>query len=225
MSNAAGPRCSESGLFQSHASRTSLDGVKRLALSLVTLGCVATAGLTASVVLAQEASVQAATADESRLILKKYGRRTGLWLKPAQAAAVASFDEEVSVDVERGALSGLTHITVQRIIGHRDTRVGTHTYDFGPRGQVFAEPVTICFDNNEVIKSAVAGKTACLGYFDEHDKAWVCEDACLEVDKGGKVCGTTDHFTNFAVLLEGGGGKERCRQPDDDWTGAAATRR
>lgn len=44
--------------------------------------------------------------------------------------------------------------------------------------------------------------TACLGYYDEERGMWQCEDECLE-QRGGLVCGNTDHFTTFAVLLTG----------------------
>merc|ERR1712080_524851 len=35
---------------------------------------------------------------------------------------------------------------------------------------------------------------------------WRCEDSCLTQDKEGLLCGKTDHFTSFAVLLGGNGG-------------------
>eukprot|EP01094_Clydonella_sp_ATCC50884_P022194 TRINITY_DN5056_c0_g1_i1.p1 TRINITY_DN5056_c0_g1~~TRINITY_DN5056_c0_g1_i1.p1 ORF type:complete len:2061 (-),score=322.90 TRINITY_DN5056_c0_g1_i1:6-6107(-) len=45
----------------------------------------------------------------------------------------------------------------------------------------------------------------CLGFFDESSMKWRCEDRCLE-RKDGLACGRTGHFTNFAVLIGGGGG-------------------
>ena len=40
---------------------------------------------------------------------------------------------------------------------------------------------------------------------DEQDNTWKCVDECLD-EQNGLVCGTTDHFTSFAVLLGSGGG-------------------
>lgn len=191
--------------------------MKCRALPFVVAGCLAAVGLSASIVHAQ----QAATVATAPLTLKKYGRRTAVWAKPVEGVATSSFDDNVSVEVERGAVSRLTHITVQRIVGHHDARIGTGTYEFGPRGQTFEKPVEICFSNSGVIEKAVKSNDACLGFFDERDKQWVCEDRCLETNDDGQVCGSTGHFTNFAILLSGGSGKEQCgRGGNDDYTGA-----
>lgn len=45
---------------------------------------------------------------------------------------------------------------------------------------------------------------ACLGFFDEETGAWRCQDVCLQAN-AGKLCGKTDHFTTFAILLSGAG--------------------
>merc|ERR1712137_1106909 len=44
----------------------------------------------------------------------------------------------------------------------------------------------------------------CLGYLDEtlNPPEWTCEDPCVE-ERDGFLCGVTNHFTNFALLLEG----------------------
>lgn len=61
---------------------------------------------------------------------------------------------------------------------------------------------------------------SCLGYIDESKSPpeWVCEDSCLEVSDG-MACGTTDHFTNFAILLDGGGnaGFDPCASSSSDY--------
>lgn len=46
-----------------------------------------------------------------------------------------------------------------------------------------------------------------MGYLDENNE-WVCEDECISSDNTGKYCGTTDHFTSFAILLDGGNGTD-----------------
>lgn len=69
----------------------------------------------------------------------------------------------------------------------------------------FPDEVEICFDKTERSR----GKTSdvCLGYLDELDSppTWKCVDKCVK-EKDNKICGTTDHFTNFAILLGGAGG-------------------
>ena len=72
----------------------------------------------------------------------------------------------------------------------------------------------------------------CLGYYDEDQDEWICEDSCLqETSNQGRIeaCGETDHFTNFAILLVGGGGVngDPCASSGDfyftgDWRGDAA---
>lgn len=47
---------------------------------------------------------------------------------------------------------------------------------------------------------------ACLAYFDEERAEWECVDECLQ-QNDGLICGNTDHFTSFAILLSGNGGK------------------
>jgi len=48
----------------------------------------------------------------------------------------------------------------------------------------------------------------CLGFLDSSlsPPEWVCEDSCLDETPNGLFCGTTTHFTNFALLLGGTGG-------------------
>ena len=42
-----------------------------------------------------------------------------------------------------------------------------------------------------------------MGYFDVQTNSWVCQDKCLKPSSNHFVCGSTNHFTNFGVLLEG----------------------
>jgi hypothetical protein len=57
----------------------------------------------------------------------------------------------------------------------------------------------------------------CLSYLDESSNPpkWKCVDECLQ-KKDGLLCGYTDHFTSFAVLLGGstGGGGGGCGSSD-----------
>merc|ERR1712110_613766 len=42
---------------------------------------------------------------------------------------------------------------------------------------------------------------ACLGYLSEECGDWICEDTSLEDKEGGKKCGSTGHFSSFAILI------------------------
>jgi hypothetical protein len=62
----------------------------------------------------------------------------------------------------------------------------------------------LCFEVN----STVSKSKSCLGYFDETSQKWVCQDSCLTSQKATtsnkqNLCGTTNHFTSFAILLTG----------------------
>ena len=58
------------------------------------------------------------------------------------------------------------------------------------------EKATLCFSTN-----SSKTKGACLAYYDLHKNRWVCEDKCVEKNSAGLICGDTDHFTSFAILL------------------------
>lgn len=61
----------------------------------------------------------------------------------------------------------------------------------------FAGQIELCFD---VEASESKSGEACLGYLDEECGEWVCEDKSLK-NKSGKLCGSTGHFTSFAILI------------------------
>ena len=75
--------------------------------------------------------------------------------------------------------------------------------DVQPSGEV-----ELCFsaDTNQ-------RKDACLAYLDVNfsPARWVCQDKCLK-KKGDSLCGKTDHFTNFAILLAGN--QDGCEDPE-----------
>lgn len=65
------------------------------------------------------------------------------------------------------------------------------------------------------VKSGTPIEGTCLGYFDETQARWKCEDPCLKAssaDGGSRdlLCGDTSHFTSFAVLLSGGKSNSEC---------------
>lgn len=76
--------------------------------------------------------------------------------------------------------------------------------------------VEICLDVDDKSETADHG---CLAFFDEEESQWVCEDLCLDIDDDGRACGSTDHFTNFAILLSGGSGGAggQCSSASEDY--------
>lgn len=63
--------------------------------------------------------------------------------------------------------------------------------------------------------------SSCLAFIDEskNPPEWRCEDSCLEYDSStAQACGSTDHFTNFAILLDGGSaGGDPCGSSSNDF--------
>ena len=66
---------------------------------------------------------------------------------------------------------------------------------------LFEDSARICLEVND---TSIA-EDSCLGFYNEEDQIWECEDPCLEQDNDGQLCGSTSHFTSFAVLFQGTG--------------------
>ena len=57
----------------------------------------------------------------------------------------------------------------------------------------------------------------CLSFFNTRTEKWECQDKCL-TREDDQYCGTTDHLTSFALLLDGGGnGGGGCGSSDEDY--------
>ena len=77
-----------------------------------------------------------------------------------------------------------------------------------------SSPAQLCFSTNE----RTSYRSACLGYIDSSGR-WQCEDKCLSMSNSTQICGSTSHFTNFAVLLSGGGGRQCNPYITGSWQG------
>lgn len=77
-----------------------------------------------------------------------------------------------------------------------------------PGGKQPLQPVTICLATPPTLQD----KGACLAYWDSAaaKPEWKCQDQCLTSVGDNLLCGQTDHFTNFAILLGGGGDASVC---------------
>ena len=60
---------------------------------------------------------------------------------------------------------------------------------------------TICFKTDQITSNG----QGCLSYLDVqvNPPVWRCQDGCLTQVSPSFACGTTNHFTDFAVLFEG----------------------
>ena len=56
----------------------------------------------------------------------------------------------------------------------------------------------------------------CLSFFNTKNEEWECQDKCLSRNNG-QYCGTTDHLTSFALLLQGGGNSGGVCNSSDDY--------
>ena len=65
----------------------------------------------------------------------------------------------------------------------------------------FDGDATICFDITAT--EEISKKRSCLSFFNEETQEWECEDKCLERNDDDQFCGSTSHFTAFAVLFYG----------------------
>jgi hypothetical protein len=118
-----------------------------------------------------------------------------------KGGVVASDDDLAFVSVPPAALEADTMMSViPSAPPEADVPRLTEVYSFGPDGIKFTAPATVCID-----AANADSKSGCLGYIDERvdPPKWVCEDPCVK-HNGNTLCGTTDHFTSFAILLNGG---------------------
>ncbi len=148
---------------------------------------------------------------KTRAKISTKGERVTVKISPTQGGRLAAADGKATVAVRPHAVSEETTFTAQQVTGYTDRKLRSHSYALGPGGR-FAKPVEVCLEQRGDDKS----DSLCLGFFNDASDQWECEDACLE-KKGGLLCGSTDHFTNFALLLSGGSSKGgQCDDDDDD---------
>eukprot|EP01113_Clastostelium_recurvatum_P027256 TRINITY_DN3282_c0_g1_i6.p1 TRINITY_DN3282_c0_g1~~TRINITY_DN3282_c0_g1_i6.p1 ORF type:complete len:900 (-),score=192.81 TRINITY_DN3282_c0_g1_i6:52-2490(-) len=88
----------------------------------------------------------------------------------------------------------------------------------------FREPISITFttSDDEMDTTTTDVSRLCLGYFDEVEKRWVCEDRSLRVkyEQGRRwLTGVTRHFTSFAVLLSADKTSSSSTPAQEDETG------
>lgn len=98
-----------------------------------------------------------------------------------------------------------------------DAKLGSRVYDVS-----FVDETSKDF-SVELCISSSSETDACLGYLDEKvfPPKWKCEDECLNKNANGQLCGSTSHFTNFAILLGGGGsGEDGCESFNTYVTGS-----
>jgi hypothetical protein len=110
---------------------------------------------------------------------------------------------------DAGQVQGLSLVVE---ISAFDAETGQAVRDFADSGG----QVEICL---EVSDADSASKHGCLGFLDETEGQWKCQDRCLK-QKGRQFCGETPHFTNFAILLGGalpGGHSNPCGKDSSNY--------
>jgi len=83
--------------------------------------------------------------------------------------------------------------------------------DFGNSITNINSDVEICMNDNTIDDDDV-----CLSYFNEATHQWECQDKCLK-QKGNEYCGTTNHFTSFALLLGANTNNDPCNSEDESY--------
>ena len=88
----------------------------------------------------------------------------------------------------------------------------------------FKEPVELCFDVEQDVLDSNKKKDKCkdtkddkpcLSFLNE-GQLWECIDDNLKQNEQNFLCGKTNHFSSFAVLLNGGGSKNNNNCDDED---------
>jgi hypothetical protein len=119
-----------------------------------------------------------------------------------EGGVVFSKDGRARLTVPPGAVEAPLVFSIEAALDKPAVEVASAAYSFTPKGQSFLLDAEICLVPDDGKKTA----ESCLGYFDEKANDWKCEDTCLS-EKDKMLCGSTSHFTNFAILLSGGQGE------------------
>ena len=70
-------------------------------------------------------------------------------------------------------------------------------------------PIKICLAQEKT------NEDICLSFYNTKTEEWECQDKCLSRENN-QYCGTTDHLTSFALLLQGGGNNGgKCDSSED----------
>jgi hypothetical protein len=132
------------------------------------------------------------------------------WVSPHLGGTVASADGQAYVEVPPAVLAAPIVVQVERVASPAVAvpRL-SDVYEFGPDGLAFDGPVKVCL---AATAPPPGGDDRCLGYLDtaKTPPEWTCEDTCLTQISPSFWCGKTNHFTNFAILLNGGAGTSSC---------------
>ncbi|WP_051688128.1 S-layer homology domain-containing protein [Desulfofalx alkaliphila] len=109
---------------------------------------------------------------------------------------------EVSLIINKGALSEDTLITVKKTRGNQLAKPLTHrlispVYRLGPEATVFTEPAELRL--RLVLPRDAVFENIVLAWYNPQNKSWVPIPTVVNV-AAGEITGLVQHFTNFAVL-------------------------
>ncbi len=118
---------------------------------------------------------------------------------PEAGAKLALADGSATVTIPAGAVGKKRTFSATAVMPNGKVAFGSHGVSVMPSGK-FKKAVEVCLRVDEGVSDL---EGACLGFFDEKHGEWRCEDETLET-REDTLCGDTDHFTTFAILLRGG---------------------
>jgi hypothetical protein len=125
----------------------------------------------------------------------------------AQSGSIVCSENQFRVNIPDQDFPSVivTEVDLSSLPDSPNANFGSKVFDVSFVNETLTDfSVELCFISD-------SSKDACLGYFDEIENDWKCEDKCLDQNQDGQLCGNTSHFTNFAILLGGGGsGSDQC---------------
>lgn len=145
-------------------------------------------GAQESVIPTEVTTFDGSEVDRSVTIRDREGAEVGSVTVPEGTAGVLILASDARVVIIGDIVSQVVDITIVSTEGETIT--------------VFDDPIEICFETEE------EEGDVCLGFFNDEGR-WECEDYCLK-SSDGRLCGESDHLTNFALLLSTADSGEKC---------------
>jgi hypothetical protein len=127
-------------------------------------------------------------------------------ISPSVSVIVVVLDPGNSQDLPMGSITIIDEPSVDnpvytiQVIPTDDETLLSNILEINLLSGSFDGTAQLCFDANQDYETS----QICLGFLDEsvNPPIWKCEDKCLS-STNDLWCGTTTHFTNFAILLTG----------------------
>ena len=134
-------------------------------------------------------------------VLVPIGQNTGVNLISTQENNVAriAIPPQTEATLPAGTLVNIESLSISMVPTGSivsNTVLAITLQDENGAGVPLTGNVELCF----TASSLPDFEEGCLAFVNGNGE-WECEDSCLQSNNEGQVCGETDHFTNFAILL------------------------